>query len=266
MCTLTFVPGLPRGGYLLGHNRDERLTRGPGLPPSIVQLDSAPGAPPTRAGATVLAPRDSDAGGTWIGVDSHGHCLAILNGDGPPAAPAPEDARSRGLLVLDLLRDARADVVRRTLERAAAAGTLRSRPFKLVAAEPDDAEARMLLLEWDGARLTAEERRGAQCIVSSGFQPQAVAAARGAAFAALVRGLPAPRDAGAVETALRHFHASHAPGAPDGDAFSVCTHRDDVRTVSRTLVSVSADEVRMDYVAGSPCQGATPLLTRMPRR
>ena len=75
MCTLTFIPGLPGGGYLLATNRDESPTRGIAAAPTVQQLGPR----------QVLAPRDPDGGGTWVGVDDSGLCLAILNGAaGPP--------------------------------------------------------------------------------------------------------------------------------------------------------------------------------------
>ncbi len=275
MCTLTFVPGLPLGGFLLAHNRDESLRRGPGLPPVIGQLGAA----------RIMAPRDTDAGGTWLGVDSRGRCLAILNGDRPSVTPTPADARSRGLLVMDLLADARPAAVRARLERQVAEGSLRSRSFKLVVVESGDGpgaeapQARLLRIDWDGLQLAFTELSGPQCIVSSTYASDAVESARRAAFARLLDTLPleagAPRgsesrsrvdDPAVVAAALRAFHAGHAPSAPQGDAFSVCMHRPDARTVSRTLLIVGPREIRMEYTAGWPCAGAEAVVTSMERR
>jgi len=312
VCTLTFVPGLPLGGYLLAHNRDESLKRGPGQPPVIGRLGAA----------RIMAPRDIDAGGTWLGVDSRGRCLAILNGDRTPAVPAPADARSRGLLLVDLLADARPAAVRAHLERQVAEGSLRSRPFKLVVVEPvvqgavgierglgaAPPQARLLRIDWDGERLAFAELSGAQCIVSSTFESDAVGAARCAAFTQLLASLPreedllrarfaapasplpagtspvashpagpagsarAPEDLGwitdpaPVAAALRTFHAGHEPSAPQGDAFSVCMHRPDARTVSRTLLVVGPREIRMEYTPGWPCAGAEAVVATMERQ
>jgi hypothetical protein len=54
MCTLTFI-AKPQG-YLLGMNRDERLTRELALPPEAVNTTSLPAVYPHESG-----------GGTWIG-------------------------------------------------------------------------------------------------------------------------------------------------------------------------------------------------------
>ena len=258
MCTVSFVPGLPGGGYLLASNRDESPHRGEALPPFAL----------SRHGRLVVAPRDRDAGGTWIGVDEHGAALCVLNGDRAPAAPPPEDATSRGTLVLALLDDPRPDAVRAELERRVACGELRVRPFKLVVVEPGRAgrEASVLSGQWDGARLAWEPRRGPTLFVSSTFRPDEVAAVRGAAFAeVLARGLSArpARDAGgeadeqaadAAAEALAEFHAGHRPQAPAGDAFCVCMHRPDARTVSHSLVLVTGTRVALRYQPGWPCE------------
>jgi hypothetical protein len=254
MCSVTFLPGLPRGGYLLATNRDESPLRRPALPPFAAEI----------GGRLVLAPRDGDAGGTWVGVDERGFALTVLNGDGPAAAPAPADPVSRGLLVLELLAQRAPREVLEDLRLRAASGALRFKPFKLLAVAPGEggAPARLLRADWDGARLQVGEHHGPQCVTSSGLEPAEVQRRRGAGFARLVEGLrPAPSAAATAEAvealaeAVHGFHASHAPDAPDGDAFTVCMHRPEARTVSSTLILVDAEGVRMDYAAGWPCQG-----------
>ncbi len=253
---MSFVPGLPGGGYLLATNRDESPRRGEALPPEELVV----------GGRRVLAPRDADQGGTWIGIDEHGACLCVLNGDRPAAAPAPDDATSRGLLVRELLADARPAAVERELERRAATGRLRVRPFKLVVIERGrgGAAARWRRCEWDGAVVRWQEPSEApELAVSSTFRPDEVAAARGAAWstwlagssalrAAAARGEPGTEEA--LAAALQEFHAGHAPGAPQGDAFGVCMHRDDARTVSRTLARVSATSLSLTYTPNHPCK------------
>jgi uncharacterized protein with NRDE domain len=72
---------------LVAANREESYAR-PGTPPELW-----PGDTPFVAG------RDPQAGGTWLGVNSHGVLAAVTNrAKRPPAAP-----RSRGLLCRDLL-------------------------------------------------------------------------------------------------------------------------------------------------------------------
>src|SRR5262249_58502170 len=66
MCTVTFIAR--RNGYALGMNRDEKLTRVPGLPPRLTQIN----------GRETLSPREPN-GGTWIGVNDTGASFALIN-------------------------------------------------------------------------------------------------------------------------------------------------------------------------------------------
>ena len=90
MCTLTFVP--TEDGYVAGMNRDEKLTRARAIPPKCFDFP----------GATALFPRES-SGGTWIGCNSHGNLLALLNWNDvtPPFGGAA--VRSRGVLIPGLI-------------------------------------------------------------------------------------------------------------------------------------------------------------------
>jgi hypothetical protein len=252
MCTVTFLPGLPCGGYVLATNRDESPRRRPALPPFAAEF----------GGRLVLAPRDGDAGGTWVGVDERGLALTVLNGDGLAAAPAPADPVSRGLLVLELLERRTPREVLEELRRRAAAGALRFKPFKLLAVAPGEggAPARLWRGDWDGARLHVSEHDTPQCITSSGVEPAEVQRRRGTEFARLVERVRPTLRADATEDevdslarAVQALHASHDAGAPGGDAFSVCMHRAEARTVSSTVILVS-DRIEMDYTAGWPCQ------------
>src|SRR5881409_1870644 len=105
MCTLI---GLHRSvpGYdlVIGMNRDEDRLR-PAEPPQLL-----PGPPP------LVAPRDRRAGGTWLGVNQAGLFAALSNRRGKAAATA----RSRGLLMLDVLKAPRGRAMEVALEREVA--------------------------------------------------------------------------------------------------------------------------------------------------
>jgi len=90
MCTLTFVP--TKDGYVAGMNRDEKLIRPHALPPERFDFP----------GATAVFPREHSVG-TWIGCNSHGNLLALLNWNDvvPPFGGAT--LRSRGLLIRELI-------------------------------------------------------------------------------------------------------------------------------------------------------------------
>jgi hypothetical protein len=49
---------------------------------------------------------------------------------------------------------------------------------------------------------------------------------------------------------LRRLHASHAGGP---GPFSLCVHREDVKTLSYSEVMVAAGRIQMGHFRGSPC-------------
>lgn len=89
MCTVTYLPR-PLGGFILTHNRDEAPARSP---QSIVRAQTAQD--------TLLFPRDTQAGGTWIATSRSGRSACLLNGAFVKHAHQPPYRRSRGLLLLD---------------------------------------------------------------------------------------------------------------------------------------------------------------------
>jgi len=91
MCFLALeykvVPDYP---VVLAANRDEYLDR-----PSLPVMELRPG---------VWGGKDAVAGGTWLGINRHGLIVGVANLRS--SNPQDPDARSRGLLCLDLLERA----------------------------------------------------------------------------------------------------------------------------------------------------------------
>src|SRR4029453_10889790 len=87
MCTLVLVVPPPGGVLQVAANRDEFLAR-PAAPPM-----------PSDDGRW-FAPRDLQAGGTWLGVNAGGVFVGVTNRTSGPRDPS---RRSRGLLVLEAL-------------------------------------------------------------------------------------------------------------------------------------------------------------------
>ena len=235
MCTVAFVP-LPGGGYLLGHNRDERRARGRGAFPTVV----------AAAGGAALAPRDPDAGGTWIVANAAGVTVCVLNALERDGRELPETPRSRGLLVAAAAGCADLGRVRALLEGS---GTqlAATRAFRLVAAGDG---VGLVSCVWDGAELRWERSRGTALFVSSTLGAFGAPAARRASWALLRRSVGDPDEA-----ALSAWLASHEP---ERGPASVCMHRDDGGTVSRTVVRVDRDRVAMTYTDGPPCSPLAP--------
>ncbi|MEI7036727.1 NRDE family protein [Fulvimonas yonginensis] len=114
MCLIAFAwQAHPRWRLLLAGNRDEYHAR--------------PSAPLARwSDAPVIAGRDLEAGGTWLGVDPQGRCGVVTNVRDPRD---PQLGSSRGWLVSDWLRGG-LDAVAHARALQARAETYR--PFNLL--------------------------------------------------------------------------------------------------------------------------------------
>ncbi len=88
MCTVTYFP--TSRGFILTHNRDEAPSRSP----QVLSRQK-------NSHRSMLFPRDSKAGGTWIISDNKGQTACLLNGAFIKHTHTPPYRRSRGLLLLD---------------------------------------------------------------------------------------------------------------------------------------------------------------------
>jgi len=227
MCTLTFIP--KPNGYLLGMNRDERLTR---------ELALAP-VPITTASLSAVYPRES-GGGTWIGSNAAGITFALLNQNPGPQASVKE--RSRGEIIPALMESPHFSEAMRRFQQT---DLRRLLPFVLVGIFP--AEQIISQCQWDGnelkfLRIGWDVRHW----FSSGVSDEMARKVRGSTCYEAWR----RRDAGSAEW-LRGLHASHSPVR---GSFSICVHRPDAATVSYTEVAYGGGNLTMRYHAGHPCQ------------
>jgi len=228
MCTLTFVP--TEDGYVAGMNRDEKLTRPRAIPPKRFDFP----------GATALFPRES-SGGTWIGCNSHGNLLALLNWNDVEPRFDGVNLPSRGVLIPELissddLADTRACYAQLDLN-----GIL---PFRLIGAF----FGQSVITEWRWDGLHRQEFKfewGKRHWFSSSVSDALAQRGRGRACE------KAERD-GSLElvSGVRNLHQSH--GAVPGP-FSICVHRKDAATVSYTEVRCGGEGISMSYRSGSPC-------------
>jgi len=239
MCTLSFLP--QRNGYRLAMNRDELKSRPTALPPALHQVSKL----------LLLYPQEP-SGGTWIGANSHGNLLAIMNLN--PAAQnsgrsqqlgtgqLPFKLKSRGEIIPVILQESNADETERAIAAFSLAGMY---PFRLFGIFPMSREIRQW--RWEGTRLSSRTHDWIRNHwFSSSRSDSRAEEERGKAFEMSWReDLP---DRGAW---LRTLHASHIP---DAGAFSVCVHREDAATVSYTEVDCGPQELRMTYQAGHPCE------------
>lgn len=93
MCTVTLIAlsGVD-SGFVLTSNRDEAIARET-LPPKEYLED----------GVRMIYPKDAIAGGTWIGVSERKRAICLLNGAYERHRRKPSYAKSRGVVVKELL-------------------------------------------------------------------------------------------------------------------------------------------------------------------
>ena len=227
MCTVTFIAR--RQGYALGMNRDEKVSRVQGLPPSKHVLN----------GRTAIFPSEP-SGGTWIGVNEARVTFALINWYSVPARVS-QNALSRGevtrsVLTFDEPSEAEQHLTEFPLHR--------TNPFRLMGIFPNS----MSVVEWrwDLVALESVQHDWQTNIwISSGFDEPTAERVRRETFTSARRN-------GLVHDVqwLRKLHASHAPTP---GPFSICMHRSDAKTVSYTEVSVTDSTVSMAYSPSPLC-------------
>lgn len=236
MCTIAWLPRAD--GFTLWHSRDERRSRGVALPPLVEHAK----------GIGWISPRDSDSGGTWVGVNNAGVSVGIANlfVDGRPVPPGRKI--SRGLLVEQLLDSPSLLQVER---RVRAFDLEPFEPFTLIALE---AKQHPFILRWDRSSPRVIEPLGPHLLVTSAGGSRTIEERRIQLFATGDQGLTA-------ETIEQLYRAP-----PDSALASVCVHHPEVMTVSLTRIEVGDRLVSLTYTPGQPCQtvpGPTVLLDRV---
>jgi len=229
MCTVSWVRQVD--GYVLACNRDERHTRKPAKGPLMTEL----------RGVEYIAPVDGDHGGSWIGVNSFGLTLCLLNRYEAPTEKAAEEYTSRGLLLTDLLdcADPAQTELRLSLAQLGA-----FRPFTMLALGIDD-PARVF--QWTGMKLDIRTSADSMSpLISSSYRESRIAESRKQEFTRLTS------PGGRVDPSILYrFHRSHEP---ERGPLSVCMHRDDAATVSMSVITVKSKAIEFCYLAGSPCE------------
>jgi hypothetical protein len=226
MCTLSFIP--EGSGYLVGMNRDEQISRPAALPPERLPI----------AGGFAIYPREK-SGGTWIAANSLGITLALLNWYS--AIPLYPKTRSRGEVIPRLIAAEDSGSVHDALTKLELQGTL---PFRLIGIFSN--ERKVAEWRWNQRLLEIQEfpwqRRH---WFSSGISDADAQKARGSVCS------NSSPDGRPTKEWLRELHRSHENGP---GPYSLCVHREDVRSLSYSEVTFGDQGVRMEYLAGSPCE------------
>ena len=223
MCVLAIWLGLdPKTPLVVAANRDESYAR--------------PSAPPAEIDPGIVAGKDLESGGTWLGMNRQGLFVAVTNRKSPARRP---DSLSRGLLALETLRCRKLACVEGIVERRVADHPVAG--FNLVAI----VEGQGLCLHYDGTLRRAPFGTGVHVVSSDRDldDPEMPEKRVLDAFVARHPGLP-------PEAALQAFLASHEGDRP------ICKHGDGYGTVSSTMLIDRGDGFRLLHADGAPCRTA----------
>jgi ribosomal protein L30/L7E len=228
MCTVSFIAR--QRGYLLGMNRDEKLTRTPGSPPKLLR----------SRGRKILCPSEA-GGGTWIALNDTGTTLALINWYAIRRRVTANPC-SRGEVIRFSSHAGDPAEVEAVLEKLR---LRRMNPFRLIGIFPQTRAA--VEWRWNLRKLVRLDHEWeSQQWISSGFDEPMAQRIRGETFRRALR----QRTAGTVEW-LRRLHRSHVPRRGPN---STCMHRADAATVSYTQVTCSPARAAMFHQAGAPCR------------
>lgn len=229
MCTLTVV--INPETYCMAMNRDEKIMRSAVLPPEIYEFDRARG----------IYPSDGRQG-TWFGSNEYGISLALLNWNDVAAHNiAVAKTQSRGRVIPALIGSRSLSDLQEVVRVSNFEGML---PFRLVGVFPS--EQQIWEWRWQSTRFEVQVHAWeSRHWFSSSLSDIYAERLRGA----VCRNAEHESDAGSVPW-LRRLHASHAGGP---GPFSVCVHRDGVKTLSYSEVIVSPKYIQMGHFRGSPC-------------
>lgn len=237
MCTLTLAwQVFDDAPVVVAANRDESLERD-ASPPAVRGDDP-----------TLVAPRDEEAGGTWIGANEHGLFAGITN-KWNDADLAGE--RSRGLLVADALEAGSVDAAAELVETSTAEREYEG--FYLVLADAD----RAICYCWNGDLERIDFDPGVHVVVNAAVDEhvdpptERLEAARAQARnGRQVRAelVPEPRES--------HDAWLDRAAAVLGDHdYGVCLHRNGFGTRSSSLLAIG-DALEYRYAPGPPCRTA----------
>jgi uncharacterized protein with NRDE domain len=221
MCLLALWVGRAHDAPLIAAaNRDEYFGR--------------PAASPAEIEPGIVAGRDLQAGGTWLGVNHHGLFVAVTNRPEPARTAA---SHSRGLLALEALRCPTLERVEALIGERTATGLVAG--VNLVAV----LDGAGVCLHWDGVLRPVRFGAGLH-VVSNGrdldddTMPERKTVA---AFDAASGPVP-------DETALADLLRSHSGPRP------ICKHEERYGTVSSCIYVAWRSTPRLLYADGPPCR------------
>ncbi|MCC6461895.1 MAG: NRDE family protein [Saprospiraceae bacterium] len=226
MCTVTYLPY--RDGFILTHNRDEAPARSP----QQLSLEQ-------RGRNTLLFPKDTKAGGTWIACSRSGQTACLLNGAFLKHAHQPPYRKSRGLVLLEFFDWTDPDAF---FERYELDGI---EPFTFLFFQP----GQVTEFRWDGAARHRKDLPPGQSHFwcSATLYPPPMQERREQLFRQWLDKRQAQLLAAGprLPAAIQQLHHTGSIGDPENDY--VMNRAGRVRTVSVTQLILTASHLNMRY-------------------
>lgn len=221
MCTVTFIP-LPDNNFILTSSRDVPYSREKAIMPNYYP----------DGDVRIEYPKDGKAGGTWIGHSSRKRLICLLNGGFQNHVSAENYRKSRGIIVLELLKE---EDINQALKEI---NLENIEPFTLVIVEWD---FDLFLFEfvWDGNQKHFRIVPKIPSIWSSAtLYDEKTKEMRENWFSEW------EKDFGLSENSIAEFHRKAGVGIPDID---VLMKREGGGTVSITRVIRRGEKLEMIY-------------------
>lgn len=235
MCTLAISFGVfSRYPLVVAANRDEFYER-PSEPPRVLSTEPV-----------IFGPRDVRGGGTWTGVNERGVYAALTNISG--ISPRDGARRSRGLLVIEALRQRSAHDAARALAGAAVAGAFN--PFQAVLCDGVALHLVRYLIAPETVRLEAGIH-----VFSNWDELPDVAAWKDKVIRRRIASLDRGARIEEIAPALISCLSDHSGGEWHRQ---LCVHTDGYGTVSSTVYAADHERETAVFLAaeGHPCEAA----------
>lgn len=241
MCTVSYIP-LSDQHYILGSNRDEMKTRPKARKPEV------------KDGGLWIAPTDTSAGGTWIGVNKHGLGFTIINNYQavPPEESLKKKAKSRGLIIPSL---ADSENLQSVTGKMQALNPSDYNPFELIAVQ--HSPSKIIRWNWDGYKFEKIiEQVKPQIFISAGRDIEEITEYRQRIFDEFLSKTKSPK--------LRDVQQFHEHQHPDSGKLSVAMMQDLVQSVSGCVAEITNKSATITYCEGRPSPEKPWLSFRLP--
>jgi hypothetical protein len=220
MCTVTYIP--KKEGFYLTSNRDENVNRGQAITPREYH----------NGKNTLLYPKDADRNGSWIAAKNNGDLVVLLNGAFIKHTPQPGYKKSRGLVLMDIIK---AD---NPYEFYSTLNLYGIEPFTIVLYSG----SKLYECRWDGGRkhISPLDEKMAYIWSSVTLYDKMATAKRNSWFSDWNRG-----ECQKTADDILRFH--HFGGSGDLKDGLVIDREGKMKTMSITNIDVSPQNVKMTY-------------------